>query len=307
MEPRPVRDTYPDSVDIVIGLPYPPTTDSLPVLEILKRLRFTGARYDLVHALPPPVPVGWPAEVVVATEALLWNREEDAARILGWLAEQSGALSGATDAPVSSALLDGSPVDAILHHADEKGAELVAVDATDRSAFDRLIAGSVARGIVVHARQSVLVARQPKHDGPLNVVFATDHSPFADQCAVQLARMGSAGINTLTIASAWPEGRVAALEPLLGQTGVSIGEALREALVKRNEQTVSVLRELAKDVRSVVVPGDPNSAIRQVVEETGADLLVLGAKGHGMLDRLTVGSVSLHQALHSPVSVLIVR
>lgn len=294
-------------MDIVIGLPYPPTTDELPVLETLKRVRFAGARYDLVHALPPPVPVGWPAEVVVATEALLWNREEDAARVLGWLSEQSNTLATALQAPVGSSLLDGSPVDAILHHADEKGAELVAVDATDRSAFDRLIAGSVARGIVVHARQSVLVARPRRHDGPLNVVFATDHSPFVDQCAIQLARMAPAGIETLTVATAWPEGRVAALEPLVGQTGVPIGEALREALAKRNDQTVFALKDIAKETRSVVVPGDPNTAIRQVVEEANADLLVLGAKGHGLLDRLTVGSVSLHQALHSPVSVLILR
>ena len=294
-------------MDIVVGLPYPPTTDPLPVIELLRRLRFAGARYDLSHAIPPPVPVGWPAEVVVATEALLWNREEDAARVLGWLSDQAKSLGTAIGADVQATLLDGSPVDALLHHADEKGAELVAVDATDRSAFDRLIAGSVARGIVVHARQSVLLARTRRFDGPLNVVFATDHSSFAEDCARKLAQLAPKGIHTLTVATAWPEGRVAALEPLVGQTGVSLGDALRGALVARNQDTVETLQGIAERADSLVLSGDPNTAIRQAVEETNADLLIVGARGHGLLDRLTMGSVSLNQALHCPSSVLILR
>ena len=274
---------------------------------MLERLRFPNTEFELVHAIPPPVPVGWPAEVVVATEALLWNREEEAARILGWLEERAASLASHTGTSSKVALLDGSPVDSLLAHADGSGAELIAVDATQRSPFDRLLAGSVARGIVDHAKQSVLVARPPQNDGPLRVVFATDHSPFAEACAKKLAAWAPHGIESLTVATAWPEGRVAALEPLLGQTGVSLGEALREALVRRNRETVQLLGSMAKQVDSAVVPGDPNDALRQVVEETSADLLIIGARGHGLLERLTMGSVSLHQTLHSPVSVLVLR
>ena len=38
-----------------------------------------------------------------------------------------------------------------------------------------------------------------------------------------------------------------------------------------------------------------------------ADLLVLGAQGHGFLERLTTGSVSLDQAVARPYSVIVMR
>jgi nucleotide-binding universal stress UspA family protein len=35
--------------------------------------------------------------------------------------------------------------------------------------------------------------------------------------------------------------------------------------------------------------------------------VILGAQGHGMLEGLSLGSVTAHQVLHTPHSVLVVR
>jgi hypothetical protein len=43
------------------------------------------------------------------------------------------------------------------------------------------------------------------------------------------------------------------------------------------------------------------------MDAMSADLLILGAKGHGFLERITMGSVSLRQAIAGMYSTLILR
>jgi nucleotide-binding universal stress UspA family protein len=50
-----------------------------------------------------------------------------------------------------------------------------------------------------------------------------------------------------------------------------------------------------------------HEAIDRALDQASAELLILGAKGHSLLERLTLGSVSLHQAISGPCSVLILR
>jgi nucleotide-binding universal stress UspA family protein len=53
--------------------------------------------------------------------------------------------------------------------------------------------------------------------------------------------------------------------------------------------------------------GDPAAVICRRAEELGADLLVLGSRGLGMLDRLLLGSVNSAVVQRAPCSVLVVR
>ncbi len=291
-------------VHILIGVASPPPSVS-PSIELLRRVAFPGSEYEYVHAIAPPIPVGWPAEVLVAAETLLWHREDEGARMLG--AMETLALGNADLAPSRCTLVDGSAADALIHHSDSTGAELIAVDATEKGSMERFLAGSTSQSVVNGAKGSVLVARPARHPGPLKVVFATDHSPFADRCAHVLARMAPRGIASLTVATAWPETRFATIDALAGSGAIRPGEAYREALVRRNHALERVLDSVALHTHSVLIPDDPNPAIHQIVEETGADLLILGARGHGFLERLALGSVSLHQVQHSRASVLVLR
>jgi len=53
--------------------------------------------------------------------------------------------------------------------------------------------------------------------------------------------------------------------------------------------------------------GSPKGVILEEAEAFGADLIVVGSHGHGMLERFLLGSVSQAVALHAKCSVEIVR
>lgn len=55
------------------------------------------------------------------------------------------------------------------------------------------------------------------------------------------------------------------------------------------------------------VEGHPAAAILDVAEEVDADLIVLGKRGLGRLERFVQGSVSARVASHAPASVMLVH
>lgn len=63
----------------------------------------------------------------------------------------------------------------------------------------------------------------------------------------------------------------------------------------------------AKDVvvNALVLQGYPDRALLEAAD--GADLLVVGSRGHGELASVLLGSVGLHCATHAPCPVVVVR
>jgi nucleotide-binding universal stress UspA family protein len=53
--------------------------------------------------------------------------------------------------------------------------------------------------------------------------------------------------------------------------------------------------------------GDPRHEIVQAATDLGADVVVIGSRGHGRISRLLLGSVSSFVVEHAPVSTLVVR
>jgi nucleotide-binding universal stress UspA family protein len=80
-----------------------------------------------------------------------------------------------------------------------------------------------------------------------------------------------------------------------------------ENLLKRNQTVADRLGAVGIEASPMVIDGHPNAAIHQAMGETEADLLILGAQGHGFIERLAMGSVSFYQAVSERHSVLILR
>ena len=90
-------------------------------------------------------------------------------------------------------------------------------------------------------------------------------------------------------------------------------EALK---VQRANARVAVDRALAMlraggesplKITSEIIEGSPKRVILDEAESWGADLIVVGSHGYGVLNRLLLGSVSQAIALHARCSVEIVR
>jgi nucleotide-binding universal stress UspA family protein len=80
-----------------------------------------------------------------------------------------------------------------------------------------------------------------------------------------------------------------------------------QAVVDRAVSKLKEREDILLKVTSEIVQGSPKSAILEVSDGWGADLIVVGSHGYGAWYRLLLGSVSHAIALHAKCSVEIVR
>ncbi len=158
-----------------------------------------------------------------------------------------------------------------------------------------LSVGSIGAYCARHA--SVPVALIP-HDVPmvhdhLDVIVGFDGSPHAHN-ALRWTLTHLRDSARVTAVRAFTDNSVVG-EPLAPPPGAA--ETIARAELE--DGVAAVLRGLAghPPVELVVLPGDPRSVLRTA--SVNADLLVLGARGHGVLDRLLLGSVA-NALTHDP-------
>ncbi len=91
-------------------------------------------------------------------------------------------------------------------------------------------------------------------------------------------------------------------------------DSLEQYEARRKEERENILGEVKKifqdkdlPFNTVLKKGKPADTIIQVAAEEGYDLIVMGSRGLGGIDKLFLGSVSNAVANQSEVSVLIVR
>ena len=85
-------------------------------------------------------------------------------------------------------------------------------------------------------------------------------------------------------------------------------EAAERAARAYGQHLLAEARSLAGDeIETVLAFGPPADVISRRAADSGADLIVLGSRGLGTLERLVMGSISAAVARQAPCSVLIVR
>lgn len=76
---------------------------------------------------------------------------------------------------------------------------------------------------------------------------------------------------------------------------------------ERQHAALQRLRDRGVQCAGHIVPDDPAAAILDVARREGADLVVVGSRGLGGMQRFLRGSVSARVATHAPMSVLVVH
>jgi nucleotide-binding universal stress UspA family protein len=140
------------------------------------------------------------------------------------------------------------------------------------------------------------------------IVVGVDHSAGAKAAlrfALEEARLRQA---TLRVVHTWQFGHIGAtgLEGALPAAGGELEDFRRGAAAMLDE----TLREVGAEVDGVAIERrvDQGTAAAVLVEESrGADLLVVGSRGHGGFAQVLLGSVSQQCAQHAFCPVVIVR
>lgn len=114
------------------------------------------------------------------------------------------------------------------------------------------------------------------------------------------------------LALAPPAGRVVVVTAVeVGGPGAErVGEATPEAR-EQGEEILAEARSRAgsqgRDVETLLGQGAPTAVILDAVRAVGPQLLVVGTRGAGPVERLLLGSVSSALVHHAPCDVLVVR
>lgn len=278
---------------------------STSAAHLVNRLQFDPVTLHLVHVVESVFPDGSfpPFGPNHAITQMIYVREEEGKAALARAGE---TLGGGCENEVRR----GDPSIELMDAADEQHADLIAIQSESKGTYGDLFFGSVAKGLVQAADQSLLISKgEIAPEGPLTVVFATDHSDYANKALGLLLSWAPRGIEKVFVLTANETApSVAAL--LVHDLPYLKDEApiwIREKLEELNRQTVDRIKRAGIDAEGLVLDAHPNDAMKTVMKDTGADLLALGAQGHGFLARLRMGSKSFHQVVSESYPVLVLR
>lgn len=140
----------------------------------------------------------------------------------------------------------------------------------------------------------------------MKVLLATDGSPHAENAAAFLCRLPHAEPLELTVMT---NVFIPAATTSFGtDSWIPEFRQQQHAAAKAHFETVAQMFEGANaEIEHHVSDGDIGHSIIEKSQEMNAELIVLGAKGHSMIDRILLGSVSDYVATEARCSVLIVR
>lgn len=202
----------------------------------------------------------------------------------------------------------GSPARVICDIAQQEHAQVIVVGKHGHGRLDRMVLGSVSREVA--RRTSIPVMVVPSTiDVPSfqlsRVLFATDGSPDSHEAAEF----------TKTLMSSLPDAQLISLYVKDDAAYAPYGQVLTEtaererawAKVLGEKLTQETFASLSDRHRFCEAQGDPAPAVCQIADAEAADLIVMGSRGFGAVNRFLIGSVSEGVTNRARVPVIVVR
>jgi nucleotide-binding universal stress UspA family protein len=278
--------------DLAAGIPWPPAS----TLRVVAALEIGGALFGA------PWYAVAPANADELEERYLHELDEYVAKTATRLQERERS--------VQWAVIRGRAATAIVEEARRFGADLVIVGSRGHGALEEMLLGSVSAEVVDHAPCPVLVARRRQFGSAL---LADDGSAGARAAAEKLLRwpiFAGLPLRVLSVAAQpvpWEPAFPTKYAPSDGDAIREGREAAVEAHRRIAADTADRLRRAGLSAEADVRAGDAAHEIVAAARETGADVVVMGTRGHTGLARLVLGSVARNVLHHAPCSVLVVR
>lgn len=227
--------------------------------------------------------------------------QETRAREEHYLTTLGAAEAAASGRPVSTALVDGSPGDALVRHVAEAGAGLVVMATHGRGPASRFWLGSTTDYVLRHVAVPVLAVRPESHGEVASLrsgekilvpIDASDLSESVVVPAAELARLLDASLLLLSV-----------VEPAIGSMDPSLPfpsaldpaaiETQRAEAEARLERIATPLRRSGLEVECrLAVALGVAASILEVLEREGIGLVAMSTHGQGGLRRALIGSVT---------------
>lgn len=137
----------------------------------------------------------------------------------------------------------------------------------------------------------------------MKILAALDQSEYATlvlKKAMDMAAKENAQLTALTISSA-PYNNL-----YLGEVSGDFLKKIRQGMQESVQRIKDQVKAANVEVEVLESPS-PADAIVEYAEKNGIDLIVIGNKGAGAVERFLIGSVSSKVVTHSPCSVMVVK
>ncbi len=140
----------------------------------------------------------------------------------------------------------------------------------------------------------------------MKIVLATDGSADAEYAAQFLSRIPHHEPMELTVVTTVFIPEVAA-SSASDSWLPEFKQEQQDTVLEHFEHIKTMFEGADVELRHTIATGHVGHSITEAAEAAGADLIVLGAKGHSAVNRILLGSVSDFVATHATCSVLVVR
>lgn len=282
-------------------LPMPPDAE-VEVVSVSAMLPILGV------GVPPFAEPSVPAQAPGLWEELHKHAERAASDAAGRLAAR-GIKS-------TEVVLDGDVAGELLEHAEKTKADLIFLGGRGENWLAQLLLGSVARKLVSHATCSTMVAHSYRDKSPeesmkilaekksLTALIAVDGSDGSQAAVEGFKKFASSFDRVLCLSVNQLPVLPPAIIPMV--TSLEVGRTMDES-AEIAGRAVGQLEGVVDKVEPMHVQGNAGHEIVKAAEEMGADLIVLGATQHGLIERFLIGSVAYDVTAHAPCSVFVVR
>lgn len=139
------------------------------------------------------------------------------------------------------------------------------------------------------------------------ILLATDGSPSAARATREAVKLAQATGAALHIVTAWSLPRSAFSYDPLAVLATEMAEVEQEKAKQALSAAVEVVKRTGLDPQPTLRRGEAGTVICEVASEIGADLVVVGSHGWNPLERLLLGSTSIHVLHHADSPVLVAR
>lgn len=269
--------------------------------------RWYEADLVVLHVVPfLPTMFGFPAAVDTAAVAAA-DADAVLPELTTFVTEAKAMVKG-----LEMVVRSGSPAVEILRYATDEDVDLLVLGTHGRTGFERFMVGSVTEKVLRKAPCPVLsvppqAEGQPEHPVFRKILCGADFSDTSNHAAgyaLSLAQEANGQLTLLHVVDWMPDKNFAKYPQF-------DAAAYRQVITREARRQLEAL--VPEEARNWCEPdlriscGKPYREIVRIATEEAADLVVLGAHGHGPIDRMLFGSTTEHVVRQAHCPVLTIR